>query len=101
MRRAFEPIRKRVPKITEEEAAALIRRNWMKPDGTPLSEGEARRWAWTFFLHLKYEPGSRPPRLRTQPERPTAERLESSRTSTIGCPDGCALSLPGPPEYKG
>src|SRR5262249_21277957 len=36
--RAFEPTRKRVPKITQEEAAALIRRDWMKPDGTRLIE---------------------------------------------------------------
>jgi hypothetical protein len=74
--RTFEPIRKRVPRITEEEAAALIRRHWMKPDGTLISEEEARLWAWTFFLHLKYEPGSMPPRPRTRPERPTAERLD-------------------------
>jgi hypothetical protein len=74
--RAFEPIRKGVPKISQEEAAALIRRDWMKPDGTILCEEEARLWAWTFFLHLTYEPGSRPPKLRTRPERPTAERLD-------------------------
>ena len=48
----------------------------MKPDGTLLTEEEARVWAWTFFLHLTYEPGSRPPKPRTQPERPTAERLD-------------------------
>jgi hypothetical protein len=29
MMRAFEPIRKRVPKITQEEAAAPIRRDWV------------------------------------------------------------------------
>ena len=40
--RTFEPIRKRVPRITEEEAAALIRRDWMKPDGTLISEEKAR-----------------------------------------------------------
>jgi hypothetical protein len=74
--RAFEPSRKRVPKITQEEAAALIRRDWMKPDGTFLTEEEACSWAWTFFLHLKYEPGSRPPKPRTRPERATAERLD-------------------------
>jgi hypothetical protein len=34
MRAAFQPIRKRVPRITEEEAAVLIRRHWMKTDGT-------------------------------------------------------------------
>ena len=43
--RAFKPIRKRVPRITEEEAAALVRRDGMKPDGTPLTDGEARAWA--------------------------------------------------------
>jgi hypothetical protein len=74
--RAFEPIRKRFPKITHEEAVALIRRNWMKPDETLLTEKEARSSAWTFFLHLAYEPGSMPPKPRTRPERPTAERLD-------------------------
>jgi hypothetical protein len=74
--RAFDPIRKRVPKITQEEAAALIRRDWMNADGTHLTEVEARSWAWTFFLHLTYEPGSRPPKPRARPERPTAERLD-------------------------
>jgi hypothetical protein len=74
--RAFEPIRKCVPRITEEQAALLIRRNWMKPDGTPLTGEEARSWAWAFFLHLTSEPGSRPPKPRTQTERPTAERLD-------------------------
>ena len=48
----------------------------MKPDGTLISEEEACSWAWTFFLYLAYEPGSRPPRPRTRPERPTAERLD-------------------------
>jgi hypothetical protein len=43
--RAFDPIRERVLRITPEEAAALIRRNWMEPDGTPLTEEEARAWA--------------------------------------------------------
>ena len=52
----------------------LIRRDWMKPDGTPISEEEARSWAWAFFLDLKYEPGSRPPKPRTRLERPTAAR---------------------------
>jgi hypothetical protein len=51
--RSFEPIPKRLPKITQVEAAALIRRDWMKPDGTLLTEEEARLWAWTFFPHLK------------------------------------------------
>jgi hypothetical protein len=34
---------------------ALIRRDWMKPDGTPISEEEAGAWATTFFFHLRYE----------------------------------------------
>jgi hypothetical protein len=76
MRTAFQTIRKRVPKITQEEAAALICRDWMKPDGTLLTDEEARVWAWTFFIHLAYEPGSRPPKPRRRPERPTAERLD-------------------------
>jgi hypothetical protein len=46
------------------------------PDGTPVAEEEARSWAWTFFLHLTNEPGSRPPSPRARPERPTAERLD-------------------------
>jgi hypothetical protein len=57
MRAAFQPIRKRVPKITHEEAVVLIRRNWMKPDGTLISEEEARVWASTFLFHLRYEVG--------------------------------------------
>jgi hypothetical protein len=76
MRRAFQPIRRLVTRITLEEAAALIRRDCMKPDGMLPSEKEARSWARTLFLHLTHEPGSRPPRLRTRPERPTAERLD-------------------------
>jgi hypothetical protein len=44
--------------------------------GRPPTEEEARSWTWTFFLHPTYEPGSRPPKPRTRPERPTAERLD-------------------------
>jgi hypothetical protein len=78
MRAAFHPIRKRVPRITHEEAVVLIRRNWMKPDGTLISEEEARVWASTFLFHLRYEVGPiwKPPKPRTRPERPTAERLD-------------------------
>src|SRR5262245_3063292 len=51
--RSFEPVRKRVPKIPHEDAVELIRRDWMKPDGTLISEEEAATWAWTFFLYLE------------------------------------------------
>ena len=43
--RASGPIRKRLLRITEEEAAALIRRDWMKPDGMLVSVVKARSWA--------------------------------------------------------
>ena len=40
--RAFEPIRKRVPRITQEQAVALIRRNWQNKDGSDLFEDQAQ-----------------------------------------------------------
>jgi hypothetical protein len=48
----------------------------MKPDGTPISEEEARTWTWEFFRHLKYEPGSGPPTPRSRLEAPMTERLD-------------------------
>jgi hypothetical protein len=97
--RAFEPIRKRVPRITYEEAGALIRRDWMKPDGTLISEEEAGAWASTFLFNLRHETGPlwRPPVPRTRPERPTAERLD--RFTQLDCdwvrrtPDSIAVRM--------
>ena len=76
--RAFEPVRRRVLRITHEEAAVLIRRDWMKPDGTIIAEEEAGAWATTFFFHLRYEVGPiwKPPVPRTRPKRPTADGLD-------------------------
>ena len=82
----------------------LIRRDWMKPDGTLISEEEARSWAWTFFLHLKYEPGSRPPRPRVRPESPTAERLDRftqlERNGIRQMPDSVPVRMRGIPPLR-
>ena len=59
--RAFEPIRKRVPKINEDQAAALIRRNWQNADGSELSEDQAQHWVHRWWVHLHWEP-TMPPR---------------------------------------
>jgi hypothetical protein len=50
----------------------------MKPDGTPISEDEARTWTWEFFLHLEYEPGSGPPMPRFRLEALATELLDWS-----------------------
>jgi hypothetical protein len=73
--RSIDPNSKRIPKITQEEAAALVCRARMKPDGTPISEEEGRSWTWVFSLHLKHELGSGPPNPLTRLERPMEERL--------------------------
>jgi hypothetical protein len=73
--RAFEPIRKRVPKITQEQAAVLIRPNWQNADGSELTEDQASSWAWRWWVHLEWEP-TMPPRRRKRPIRPTAEHLD-------------------------
>jgi hypothetical protein len=67
-----------LPRITEEEAAAIILHRWQRADGSPIPEEQARHWALLFAFHLKYEPTPDwlPPRARRRPERPTAERLE-------------------------
>jgi hypothetical protein len=51
--KAFEPIRKRVPKITQEQAARLIRRNWQNADGSELTEDQTNSWAWRWWVHLR------------------------------------------------
>jgi hypothetical protein len=78
--RAHRPRRPRpLPKITEAEAAALICGRWRQADGTPIGEDRAARWTLLFFYHLRCEPtpDRLPPRPRTRPGRPTAERLEA------------------------
>jgi hypothetical protein len=73
--RSFEPVRKRVPKITLETAVALIRRNWQNADGSELSDEQAQHWAHRWWVHLRWEP-TMPPRQRKRPIRPTAEHLD-------------------------
>src|SRR5690242_14516857 len=65
-------------RITEEEAAAIIIGRWQYADGTPIREEQARRWAFLFLFHIRYQPTPDwlPPRPRTRPGRPTALRLE-------------------------
>ena len=66
-----------LPKITEDEAAALIVRGWRKADGSPIPIDQAGNWAFLCLRHLNYEPLPlwMEPRLRRRPERPTAKRL--------------------------
>lgn len=73
--RAFEPIRKRVPKITREQGIAQLRRDWMKPDDNLITEEEAAIWYSLFDVHLRWEP-TMPPRRRKRPIRPTAEHVD-------------------------
>jgi hypothetical protein len=75
-RRAPRP--RPLPRITDEEAAAIILSRWPRAEGSRISEEQAKHWAFLFLFHLKYEPTPNwlPPRARTRPERPTAERLE-------------------------
>src|SRR5947207_1131220 len=77
-RRRREPRPRPLPKITGAEAAAIIVHRWQRADGTPIPEDQAAHWAFLFLFHLKYEPTPDwlPPRSRTRPERPTAERRE-------------------------
>lgn len=72
-----DPKPRPLPKITEDEATELIGREWRKPDGQPIPEEQARHWAGVFLHHLRYEPTPMwmAPKLRRQPERPTAKRL--------------------------
>lgn len=65
------------PKLDHDEVAELIRREYRRPDGSPISEVDADHWAGVFLHHLRFEPGPMwmPPRPRKRPERPTAERL--------------------------
>jgi hypothetical protein len=67
-----------LPRITEEEAAALILSRWQYADGTPIRAEQARHWAFLFHFHLRHEPTPAwmAPRTRRRPERPTAARLE-------------------------
>jgi hypothetical protein len=68
----------RLPRITEDQAAEMIIRNWHHEDGSPITEEQAWHWAWLFHHHLAYEltPAWITPRRRRRPERPTAERLQ-------------------------
>lgn len=66
-----------LPKITEAQAAEIIRRDWRMPDGSAISQEQAEHWACTFIHYLKYEPGriSLGLRPRKRPERPTEKRM--------------------------
>jgi hypothetical protein len=76
--RRREPRPRPLPRITEEEAAAIIVGRWQHADGSPIPAEKARHWAFLFFLHIRHEPTPDwlPPRPRRRPERPTAVRLE-------------------------
>jgi hypothetical protein len=76
--RKRDPRPRPLPRITEEEAAAIIVGRWRDADGSRIPAEKARHWAFLFFFHIRHEPTPDwlPPRLRKRPERPTAVRLE-------------------------
>ena len=76
--RKRDPRPRPLPRITEEEAAAIIVGRWRDADGSRIPAEKARHWAFLFFFHIRHEPAPDwlPPRPRRRPERPTAVRLE-------------------------
>ena len=76
--RRREPRPRPLPRITEEEAAAIIVGRWPHADGSPIPAEKARHWAFLCFFHIRHEPTPDwlPSRPRRRPERPTAVRLE-------------------------
>jgi hypothetical protein len=51
------PKSKPLPKLDHAEAAATIRREWRRPDGTPIPAADADHRASVFLHHLRHEPG--------------------------------------------
>ena len=72
-----EPKPRPLPRLNQDQAAALIQKNWRLEDGSPIPSELADRWAGLFLHHLRYEPGPNwmTPKLRSRPDRPTAPRL--------------------------